>query len=553
MNSPNRCQCIASSIIALLLLGDIRCGLYDNIDIRPTEPFKDVAEAINHLHRSLPDQMSLESRCKTYAVLLSMFKMKGSPNQLALLQLSTLQEEILNLLYEEINEADMAQRYIATIDIYRTSHLEPAFLDMVECLRKIDSPLVRTYLNDKELNLIINLYQQALRSPTTPIDLDSIDLSQYHPVFRTALRNLFERHFESTKQMITRSLTRINWLGSRAPQLDSTNQSQQAEQLVENTDEQLRQIQLKKMRQNRFRQRHLARIREKDRIRQKRKREWSRLWRQPKERVPRPPVKPEGMTDKQFEKLLRQRSLKRERQKRYREKNLERLKASERDRQRQRRKKLKQQRQQDPNVQPAPHQVPSYMLPPFMPAEQQPQDQGQSSHVFPCETSSVPAPTILESSFARPMQSSDPFVASEGPGTSSNALLQAPSRPSIVESRQPSSPRSLSIGDYRVSSPYLHHRCQGYNYISDSEFRDEEAYLDQLLSAPPIIGPTTGDDSAYDDLISYASQFGNTESVLRAFSEETPLQREIGGTLDTARQRNPSSQSSEDKGPETNP
>lgn len=133
-------------------------------------PCHDILGAINRLHRSLSDKMSLEARCKRYAVLLSMARTKGANNQLALIQTSGLEERDLNSLYDKISVANLTSRYMSTIDRYRTTYLGPAFSDVIECLRRIGTPEVKAYLEDPELIMIVDLHRQSLEQPATAID-----------------------------------------------------------------------------------------------------------------------------------------------------------------------------------------------------------------------------------------------------------------------------------------------------------------------------------------------------------------------------------------------
>lgn len=90
----------------------------DNVNTDVTTPCKDVAEAIDRLYRSLPSEMSLGARCRRHAVFLSMAESKGVTYELALLQLTAMKEGMLSKLHEEIHPADLAFRYISTIDLY---------------------------------------------------------------------------------------------------------------------------------------------------------------------------------------------------------------------------------------------------------------------------------------------------------------------------------------------------------------------------------------------------------------------------------------------------
>lgn len=252
-------KCLAVIIVAIIVSICIRCYPTDF-----TTPCRDVAEAINRLYRFIYAKTSLEARCKVYAVFLSIARVKGANNQLAVVQTLELEELDLDSIYSNISDADSASRYINTIDIYRTSHLEPAFLDVIECLRLIDEPEAKAYLQDPELMMIVNLYKRAIGPPATEIDLDSLDLKSFHPAFQTALRNLFGGHFDAK-----RPSTRIDDFGRPGVQ-----RPRRAGDVVKSTDERLW---LTKSPQLRYRERNLMRIRERDRLSQKRQRYNRRL------------------------------------------------------------------------------------------------------------------------------------------------------------------------------------------------------------------------------------------------------------------------------------
>lgn len=71
--------------------------------------------------------------------------------------------------------------------------MKPPFVELVACLRQIDTSLTGTYL-DEELELILGLYRQIVESPGFKIDLDAIDLRRFGPAFRTTLRALFGKN-----------------------------------------------------------------------------------------------------------------------------------------------------------------------------------------------------------------------------------------------------------------------------------------------------------------------------------------------------------------------
>lgn len=314
----------------LSILNCIDGGSIENVNIDVTTPCENVAEAISRLYRSLPDQMPLQARCKRYAVFLSMADAGGSTFQLALLQLSGLQERFLDLLYKEITTADLAARYMTVIDTYRTTHLEPAFIDLIECLSEIHTPSAETYLDNPELIVIVELYKRALVLPADEINLGLIDLSAFDPEFRTTLKNLFERHSDTFRQTLHQSRHRIDLFN----QLSSSYLSQKllAEQFIKDTEERLGDESRKRERQSRFRKRNLALIREKDRIRKRLQRERDRQERQMIGDVGRHKRYDEIKGGSFSMRLERERHLNRERQRRFRQRHAERLRHEQEER-----------------------------------------------------------------------------------------------------------------------------------------------------------------------------------------------------------------------------
>lgn len=317
-------KCLSLAIVASWIFNNIQCGPVKFINDAATALSRDVSKAINYLHRSLPNQMPIEQRCKRYAILLYMAKSKRIPDPLALSRLAGLQDDAVESLYAEINTADLASRLITAIDIYRTTCLDPAFIELIECLRSFDMPRVKAYLDDKELIMIEDLYKRALGPPATSINLNSVDLRGFHPAFRTALKNLFERHFETVRQV---SLER-----ALASSQSHTPQSL-AGQSIEDTERQSKKMK-KRAKQQRYRQRHLERLRERDRISRKRRRNYFRLQIDLAEQMSDLQQYPKELLAQR--EALRQ--VKRESQKRYRERLKQRAEAqgSERNVRRQR-------------------------------------------------------------------------------------------------------------------------------------------------------------------------------------------------------------------------
>lgn len=304
--------------IVLVIACYTNCAPIDNAYIDVTTPCQDAAEAINRVYDSLPREMQIDDRCKRYAVLLAMAEQKDVSEQLALLQLTGLTEDLLDILYKRITNADMAARYMTTIDMYRASHLEPAFIDLIDCLRQIDLPLVKNYLDDLELTKIVDLYRRALGPPATDIDLDAIDLYGFRPELRQTLKSLFQKHFETIGQDRRPESSQVNFFNHLSPSYKSLRRT--AERFVT----QLRQRIRGSRWQSRKREQNLDYHREKDRIRKKQKRAQLRLERELDENISTEREEsPEGLTYQQLARLERTRVLRREAQRRYRERRRE--------------------------------------------------------------------------------------------------------------------------------------------------------------------------------------------------------------------------------------
>lgn len=172
----------------------IECGpvIYDDKDFAFVE-CTDITDAMNYLYNSFPDDMSLEERCKRYAILSSLSSSKGRPHNKVMSRYLRFSDESVDKKYQLLDREDeLPATFMSAIDSYRAaSQLGPAFLVLMDCLRQFDRPYIKTYLNDPELVLIVDIYKSILRSPDIRIDLSRIDLDQFTSAFRTSLKNLF--------------------------------------------------------------------------------------------------------------------------------------------------------------------------------------------------------------------------------------------------------------------------------------------------------------------------------------------------------------------------
>lgn len=168
----------------------------------PDEPLKDgkrfrsIPKALNYLHSCLPDDMPLEEKCKRYAVLLSMPSTNGIPYGASVISLAAQDAVSLNEYYWSIDAIRLGAYYMSAIDGYRISKLAPPFIDLVECLRRMNSRESREYLGNQELNIVIDLYKQVLgiSNATIRYDINTILQRELRSGFREMLRVLFSDH-----------------------------------------------------------------------------------------------------------------------------------------------------------------------------------------------------------------------------------------------------------------------------------------------------------------------------------------------------------------------
>lgn len=184
--------------INLFITRIIECPQADSRDVYKTRRFKDIKGALNYLHQCFPEQTPMEEKCRRYAVIVSMTASTGRPYESTVSIIATLDKDSFDEHYRNVDIGSLSSLIMAAIDKYRTSMLAAPFLDLIECLRMLDSPIIKQYLENSELQLIQNLYKQVLESPDTVIDFDSIDFGKFHPAFETALRNLLDPNLNRT-------------------------------------------------------------------------------------------------------------------------------------------------------------------------------------------------------------------------------------------------------------------------------------------------------------------------------------------------------------------
>lgn len=248
---------------------------------------KAASAATDHLYDSLHEHMLLEERCKRYAVMLTIVVSKGQTNQEATTFLEKLEANGLNLLYEQIDPRYLVALYIEAVDGYRKTKLGPAFLELIECMKKIDRPSVKIYLDSEELNFITDLYRHVIQWPKTLIDFDKMDLSNFHPGFKTRLTVLFQDYLVGTSSSKQPGAQNQGGQDSEEPRhknrekqhstsLSPVKRNRRRKGEAGLTVEQLQQYRLKKKREanrkrmQKIRQEDPGRYREQDRLRQRR-------------------------------------------------------------------------------------------------------------------------------------------------------------------------------------------------------------------------------------------------------------------------------------------
>lgn len=188
-----RCLSIALTVLSFSI-GTISCGKEYNH--HKATRFRDVAEALNHMYENLPAQMTMDDKCRRYALLSFIALSDRFPYVKTVLDVISMGEDEVNKQYEEMDVNSVIYVLVSAIDRYRITQLAPAFIDIIECLRRIETPVVKGYLNQHELIIILDLYKQVLGIPGTRIDVDRLNLTLLSKASRISLRNLFREHFE---------------------------------------------------------------------------------------------------------------------------------------------------------------------------------------------------------------------------------------------------------------------------------------------------------------------------------------------------------------------
>lgn len=159
--------------------------------------FKSALGAVNSMYVDLVDNLPLDKRCERYITLLVMIESEGVPLEKTVRLLSTANQGVFDDQLDQIDKHKRIAVLMSGIDKYRTSKLAPGFIDLIDCLRSIESPMVHKYFNDRELLIIEELYRQVLRSPDLKIDPVKCNLPAFHSSMKNVLRILFRDNLQN--------------------------------------------------------------------------------------------------------------------------------------------------------------------------------------------------------------------------------------------------------------------------------------------------------------------------------------------------------------------
>lgn len=195
-----RCKCLSIVLVFLsaLAISNIDSGEIDerNFLLLESGRFKDISSAINFIHGILPSESPIEQRCIRYAILLDIGLDERSPFKHTVIEIAMKDDDGLGKQYGKISIDRLIYAYMSAIDRYRVTRLAPPFIDLVECLRRIDRPVAKAYLNNQELVVILDLYRQILGLNGTEIDIKSLDLTKFRHTFCSTLRCLFREYLD---------------------------------------------------------------------------------------------------------------------------------------------------------------------------------------------------------------------------------------------------------------------------------------------------------------------------------------------------------------------
>lgn len=184
--------------LSTLICNEVSCGRVkgESSILYQTGRFIDISRAINFMQKSFHDHTPFEERCKRYAILTARALFEKSAFESTVYNITSMSDNEVLRQYDELGTDKISSLYMTAIDRFRVTQLAPAFIDLIECLERIDTPLVKGYLGNQELVVIRDLYRQVLGLSGTKVDLRSLDLTKFRQAFWSALRNLFRQYLD---------------------------------------------------------------------------------------------------------------------------------------------------------------------------------------------------------------------------------------------------------------------------------------------------------------------------------------------------------------------
>lgn len=148
------------------------------------------------MYQFLPLNTSMEEKYKRYAVLASRSLIEKLPYVRVIQHVMTMDKDNLDSHYDKIEDNRISYVYMCAIDRYILTQLAPPFIEFDECSNQIDSSVGRIHLKNVELNIILDIYKQALGLPGGKIDMRSPDPKNFRSAFCSTLRKLFKDYFD---------------------------------------------------------------------------------------------------------------------------------------------------------------------------------------------------------------------------------------------------------------------------------------------------------------------------------------------------------------------
>lgn len=186
--------------LLVFIFSNVLCrpGIHEEGDSGTNARCNTANDAMDYLHASFTDQMSFDQKCRRYAVMASLLASRGPPQRMVVSQVSQSTDDEIDQIYQTLDYNDeVASLYMTVIDGYRAaSNIGVPFLELFECLKRLDKAYIRAYVNHPELTLLVDMQKQVLRSPETIIDLDSVDRQLFSKAFRTSLEMIFRKNLK---------------------------------------------------------------------------------------------------------------------------------------------------------------------------------------------------------------------------------------------------------------------------------------------------------------------------------------------------------------------